>query len=59
MAKESTGAALKTPDLLLEPKKKRGRKSTGQALTGAQRVANLRASRKAAGCCPCCGRPLD
>ena len=53
MAKEKTGAAEKTPDLL---KKKRGRPVSGEAMTGAQRIAKLRAERKAAGVCPCCGK---
>jgi len=45
-----------TPDILKRP---RGRPSKGDAaLTGAQRVAKLRAERKAAGCCPCCGQLL-
>ena len=56
MAKEKPGAALKTPDML---KRKPGRPSTGdKAMTGAQRVAKLRADRKAAGLCQCCGQPL-
>lgn len=52
MAKEKTGAAEKTPDLL---KRKPGRPKTGQAMTGAQRIAKLRAERKTAGVCVACG----
>jgi len=56
MAKEKTGAARKTPDLLKKP---RGRPSLGaDAMTGAQRVAKLRSERKAMGLCPCCGQQL-
>lgn len=55
MAKEKTGAAKKTPDLHLY-KKRRGRPVTGEAMTGAQRISKLRAQRKAAGLCPCCGK---
>lgn len=54
MAKEKTGAAEKTPDLF---KKRPGRPANGEApMTGAQRQAKLRAERKAAGLCPCCGK---
>lgn len=54
MAKEKTGAAEKTPDLLKRP---RGRPAKGEgAMTGAERVKKLRAERKAAGLCPCCGQ---
>jgi len=53
MAKEKTGAAEKTPDHL---KKKRGRPVTGEAMTGAQRIAKMRVERKLAGVCPCCGK---
>ena len=56
MAMDKTGAADKTPDMLKRP---RGRPSKGaDAMTGAQRVAKLRAERKAAGLCPCCGQTL-
>ena len=55
MAKEKTGAAEKTPDLLKRP---RGRPAKGDgAMTGAERIKKLRAERKAAGLCPCCGQP--
>ena len=57
--KEKTGAAEKTPNLLKRP---RGRPSKGgEAMTGAERVKKLRAERKAAGLCPCCGqaKPVD
>jgi len=49
-------SAKQTPDLFKRP---RGRPSKGDAaLTGAQRVAKLRADRKAAGLCPCCGQKM-
>lgn len=44
-----------TTDLL---KPSRGRPVTGEAMTGAQRVAKLRAERKAAGLCPYCGQAI-
>ena len=54
MAKEKTGAAEKTPDLMKRP---RGRPAkAGGAMTGAERVKKLRAERKAAGLCECCGQ---
>lgn len=53
--KEKTGAANKTPDMLKKP---RGRPVSPDALTGAQRIAKLRAQRKAAGLCQCCGQKL-
>lgn len=56
MAKEKTGAAEKTPDLL---KKGRGRPPKGDtAMTGAERVKKLRSQRKTAGLCPCCGQVI-
>lgn len=56
MAKEKTGAALKTPDLLKRP---RGRPAKeGGAMTGAARVKKLREERKERGECPCCGQPI-
>lgn len=54
MAKEKTGAALKTFDLFKRP---RGRPPTGDALTGAQRVKKLRDHRRKNGLCPYCGQP--
>jgi len=54
MAKDKTGAALRTPDLY---RRKPGRPASGEKpMTGAERVAKLRAERKAAGLCPCCGK---
>ena len=48
--------AKQTPDML---RRRPGRPANGDApMTGAQRLANLRASRKAAGLCTCCGQPL-
>lgn len=38
--------------------RKRGRPTTGNAKTAAERVGKLRSARKAAGLCPCCGKPL-
>lgn len=55
MAKEKTGAAEKTPDLLNRP---RGRPATGKAKTAAERQAAFRAKKKAEGICPCCGQKL-
>lgn len=55
MAKEKTGEAEKTPDLL---KKGRGRPKEEGAMTGAERIAKLRAERKAQGLCTCCGQEL-
>jgi len=55
MAKEKTGAAEKTPDLL---KRARGRPATGKAKTSAERQAEFRAKKKAEGICPCCGQKL-
>lgn len=37
---------------------KRGRPTTGTAKTTAERVSKLRAKRKAAGACQCCGQQL-
>jgi hypothetical protein len=46
----------KTPDMLKRP---RGRPAkAGGAMSGAERVAKLRAERKAAGVCPCCGQAV-
>ena len=56
MAKDKTGAAALTPDLL--PKRGRGRPPSGSALTLAERQARFRAARKQAGVCPCCGQAL-
>jgi len=57
MAKEKTGAAEKTPDLLKKP---RGRPAKGDsAMSGAERMKKLRAERKAAGLCPCCGQSIE
>jgi len=57
MAKEKTGAAEKTPNLLKRP---RGRPAkAGGAMTGAERIKKLRAERKERGECPCCGHPLS
>lgn len=40
-------------------KRPRGRPpKEGVAATGAQRIAKLRAERKASGLCPCCGQAL-
>ena len=47
--------AKQTPDLL---KRLVGRPATGKALSGAERIAKLRAERKAQGLCICCGQPL-
>lgn len=60
MAKEKTGAAEKTPDLLNDLlKRPRGRPAKGEgAMSGAERVKKLRAERKAAGLCPCCGQQV-
>lgn len=55
MAKDKSKSADRTPDLLKRP---RGRPRTGQAKTGAERIKKLRAERKAAGLCPCCGQPV-
>jgi len=40
------------------PQVKRGRPRTGMAKPVSERVSKLRASRKAAGLCPCCGQLL-
>jgi len=40
------------------PKKKRGRPASGNAKTGAERIAKLRQERKQQGACPCCGQKL-
>jgi len=54
MAKEKTRTAQVTPELL---KRKVGRPRLGEKpMTTSQRVAKLRAERKAAGLCPCCGK---
>ena len=56
--KSSYKSASLTPDLLTG-KRRRGRPPKPQgALTNAQRQAKLRADRKAAGLCPCCGQIL-
>lgn len=56
MAKEKTGAAEKTPDLLKRP---RGRPAkAGGAMTGAERIKKLRDERKERGECPCCGQAI-
>ena len=45
-----------TPDRFKRP---RGRPLLGdQPMTGAERMKKLRAERKAAGLCPCCGHSL-
>lgn len=53
--KEKTKAAALTADLLKRPP---GRPATGKALTGAERIKKMRADRKAAGLCPCCGQKM-
>ena len=56
MTKEKTKAAAATRDLFKRPP---GRPPDGErAMTGAQRIAKLRAERKAAGLCQCCGQLL-
>lgn len=55
MAKDKTKVADGTPDLFRRPP---GRPATGKAQTGAERIKKLRAERKAAGLCPCCGQPV-
>lgn len=56
--KSTDKSASLTPDLLTG-QLRRGRPPKPEgALTNAQRQANLRAERKAAGLCPCCGQPL-
>ena len=55
MAKENTGAEEKTTDIF---KKGRGRPKEEGAMTGAERIAKLRAERKAQGLCTCCGQEL-
>lgn len=58
MAKDKGKAAELTGEL---PglKRRPGRPSVGdRAMTGAERVKRLRAERKAAGLCPCCGQAL-
>lgn len=54
--KATDKSAKLTPDLL---KRGRGRPPKAEgAMTNAQRQAKLRAERKAAGLCPCCGQPV-
>lgn len=56
--KSTYKSAQMTPDLLIGHLR-RGRPPKPEgALTNAQRQAKLRAERKAAGLCPCCGQPL-
>lgn len=53
--KATDKAAKQTPEFF---PKKRGRPTTGKALTGSQRAAKLREQRKAQGLCTCCGQSL-
>lgn len=38
--------------------RKQGRPATGNAKTGAERIAKLRQERKQRGVCPCCGQTM-